>query len=72
MTPKQMALSQLSRLALSAASESPPAQRAEVCRTVNLALQDDCPDLAALAANAATYFDQATDAEQDLLTRLNT
>jgi hypothetical protein len=70
MTPKQMALSRLARLALNAASESPPHVRADVCRTVHTALQSDCPDLAQLAVTTATYFDQATDAEADLLSKL--
>ncbi len=71
MTPKQMALSRLARLALNAASESPPAAHADVCRLVATALHDECPDLAAAAAIAAKHYAEAVDAETDLLTRLH-
>jgi hypothetical protein len=65
-----MSLSRLAQLALSAASESPPSERAEVCRLVASALHDDCPDLAHLALQAASHFHSAAEAEQDLLSRL--
>lgn len=71
MTPKQMALSRLARLALNAASDSPAQSRAEVCMTVAAALRGDCPDLARLATAAAQQFNRATEAEADLLTHLS-
>ena len=70
MTPKQMALSRLARLALNAASDSPPGVHAEVCTLVATALHEDCPDLAAAAARAAKQFSEASEAEADLLTQL--
>ena len=66
MTPKQMALSRLARLALNAESESPPARRAETCRLVALALSDDCPDLASLAAATAAKYSEAHETESQL------
>jgi len=71
MTPKQMALSQLARRALSAESESSPTAKAEVCQLVSAALQDECPDLAQLAAQTALQFNKASEAESDLLSHLN-
>ena len=70
MTPKKTALSRLARLALNAASERSPEDHAEVCRTVAVALADDCPDLAELASKAAHRFSEATEAEADLITQL--
>lgn len=71
MTPKQMALSRLARLALNAASDSPPAALADVCTLVAAALHDDCPDLAALAAMTAKRFSEAAESTADLITRLD-
>jgi hypothetical protein len=70
MTPKQMALSQLARLALNAVSDSSPVAKAETCQLVSAALRDDCPDLAQLAAQASLQFSKATEAEADLLSHL--
>ncbi len=66
-----MALSRLARLALNAASEFPPADRADAYRIASCALRDDCPDLAELAATAAANFHQATESEAELLQHLN-
>ncbi|MCW1883994.1 hypothetical protein OKA04_04590 [Luteolibacter flavescens] len=71
MTPKQMALSRLARLALNAASDSPPKEHADVCTLVATALHDDCPDLSVAAAAAAKHFSAASEAEADLLSQLN-
>jgi hypothetical protein len=71
MTPKQMALSRLARLALNAASDSPPAALADVCVVVAAALRDDCPDLASLAAATAKRFSEAADSTADLLAQLD-
>lgn len=65
-----MALSRLARLALSAAKESAPAERAETCRLVALALADQCPDLADLAASTAHILEEAHEAEASLLSSL--
>lgn len=65
MTPKQMALYRLARLALNAVSESPAAERADVFTLVAAALHDDCPDLSVLAANAAQNLSAADEAEAD-------
>ncbi len=70
MTPKQMALSRLARLALNGASASPPAELADVCQLVAVALHDDCPDLATLASATAQRFSEAADATADLLAQL--
>ncbi len=70
MTPKQMALSRLARLALNSVSDSPPHERAEICTLVATALIDDCPDLAALAAKTSSQFCEASESESDLLSRL--
>lgn len=69
MTPKQMALSRLARLALNAASVLPAKDHAEVCRTVAFALGDDCPDLSQLAAKTAAQFEEAIETSTDLLAR---
>lgn len=66
-----MALSRLARLALNSVSDSPPHERAETCTLVSIALQDECPDLAALAIKAAHEFRAATETEADLLTKLS-
>lgn len=71
MTPKQTALSQLARLALNAASEMPAERRADVCRTVAVALLDDCPQLSKLASRAASQLSESTDTITDLLEQLN-
>ena len=71
MTPKQMALSRLARLALNAVSDSPPQERADVCQLVATALHDDCPDLAAIASGTAKQFSRAVEAEADLLSKLS-
>ncbi len=71
MTPKQMALSRLARLALNGVSDSPPAALAEVCTLVAAALHDDCPDLASMAATTAKRFSEAADATADLLAQLD-
>jgi len=70
MTPKQIALSRLSQLALNSVSDSPPNDRADVCRYVATALKDECPDLAALASKAAHHFHEATETESNLLKQL--
>jgi hypothetical protein len=70
MTPKQMALSRLARLALNAVSESPLTTRAETYTLVAAALRDDCPDLSAAAANAAHQLHHATEAEADFFQHL--
>lgn len=70
MTPKQIALSRLARLALSSVSESPPHERADVCQLVASALADECPDLAKLATQASLKFQEATETEADLLSKL--
>lgn len=66
-----MALSRLARLALSAVSDSPVPARAEACRLVAVALQDECPDLAQLASRAAGRFAEAIEDEQTLISQLN-
>lgn len=71
MTPKQMALSRLARLALNAASESPPQMHAEVCQLVATALHDDCPDLATAASTAAKHYSEAAEAEADFIALLS-
>lgn len=71
MTPQQMALSRLARRALSSASESTPADRAAACRDVAAALSDSCPDLARLAARAASRFEEAHESHQLLIDTLN-
>jgi hypothetical protein len=71
MTQKQMSLSRLARLALSAASASPPSDRAEACRIVAIALSDECPDLAALAAATAAKFHAAAESEISLIQKLD-
>ena len=65
-----MALSRLARLALNSVSDSPPHERAEVCRLVSTAMTDECPDLASLASRAAAKFHEATETEADLITAL--
>ena len=71
MTPKQMALSRLARLALNAVSESPAAERADALTLVAAALHDDCPDLSSLAANAAQNLSAAAEAEADFFQQLD-
>ena len=71
MTPKQMALSRLARLALNAASDSTPQARAEVCQFVGTALADDCPDLSEAAIATALRMNAASESEQDLLLLLD-
>lgn len=66
-----MALSRLARLALNSVSDSSPSERADACTLVATALHDECPDLADLARTTALKFSEATEAEEDLLTRLN-
>lgn len=67
-----MALSRLARLALNAASASPPKEHADVCTLVATALHADCPDLAAAATRAAAAYSTAAEQEADLLSALET
>lgn len=67
-----MALSRLARLALNSVSDSSPNERADVCTLVATALHDECPDLSDLARATALKFSEATEAEEDLLSKLST
>ena len=61
MTPRKKALSQLARLALNAASESTTDKQIEASKLVAVAIENELPELAALAMHHARFLEETRD-----------